>query len=104
MPTYKSNGPFMISGVKEVHEKFRLTDHAVQTLVRDVIHEATGLERDTRVNDKGELVQETEQYGGSHSWWDTKPLRKATEADRQAVAVLAAVNKYFADRRYPGKA
>lgn len=34
------------------------------------------------INEYGDLIEETE-CGGSHTWWDKKVLRRATDKDRE---------------------
>ena len=44
------------------------------------------------INDKGDLCEWWEEGGGSHSWFEEKKIRKATNQDKMIMKVLQKIH------------
>lgn len=79
-------------------EEVTLDESEILKIVGDTIREAFNVPSGCHVDDKGMLIETWEEYGGSHSWYDSKVLRKATPSDRAAVTVMKKLNCLHASR------
>ncbi len=69
----------------------RITVDIDPWVVKDIVIkqycEVFNLPQDAYIR-SGTVMEDVEQHGGSHSWFDEKILRKATEEDKAAVLIL----------------
>jgi hypothetical protein len=71
---------------KITYNKIRLDDEAIIKVIADYIYNKYNIDKDDVIKD-GNLTRDIE-YHGSHSWYDIKVLREATDFDVTLLKLL----------------
>lgn len=72
----------------QVDQEVSLSTDTMQKVTKTYIRAALELPENVQVNKDGMLEQWWFEGGGSHSWEETKVLRKATDLDKAAILLL----------------
>lgn len=59
-----------------------LKDEDLKSITEKYLRETLKINNDMFINSKGNLVEKYKVGGGSHSWNESKTVRKATEEDK----------------------
>jgi len=69
-----------------------ISPHEVKKIVLEEYYDVFNISKDMYIKN-GQLLRDTESYGGSHSWFDTDVVREATEEDIAVFLVLDKLRK-----------
>ena len=81
-----------ISGYKTKKVQVDVNDDVIKEIIIKVIRKVTDLPYDSEIV-KGNLEYETESHGGTHSWWDTTVVRKATKNDKLILELIKRIQE-----------
>ena len=81
-----------IKGYETNRVEVEISDDDVKKIAEQLIRQVGELPYDSQIKD-GKLSYDVESHGGTHSWYDTTVIRKATKTDIILLDLIARINE-----------